>query len=401
MSANIAIGDRVRFVREGRGLTQLQVATRTGLSLDYVGMIERGVRTPSARVLHLLAQVLGVSMNAIRGEAQVEPGGIGHPRMPAIYDALLGLGSGERTVDLDAMGSRVQMLGDTWLGARMNNYERTSALLPDMIRDAEWLRRSLRTAEPEQRRQAARLAALTYFVARQFAKSVSRSEVSVLAADRCVQAAEEADDPFLLAAARWHLGAQLLHDGQLDGAQEVTRTTIEDLEPTMGDDRTGLAMYGMMHLLGSIVAVRLGDVHSARRYVEKVRPVANATGEMNAYWTVWGPMNLSLYAVAVEAEASNPHDGLRAAEAVDDDGLLAMPSIDRRARHLMHVAWLYDQIDEDPGVIVHLERAEQQGPEELRYNVLAHQMVRRLLGRARSSYKSNVVNLAERLGLLR
>ena len=67
----------------------------------------------------------------------------------------------------------------------------------------------------------------------------------------------------------------------------------------------------------------------------------------------------------------------------------------------MNVAWLYDQIDEDPGVIVHLERAEQQGPEEVKYNVLAHQMVRRLLGRARSSYKSNVVNMAERLGLLR
>src|SRR5437660_4252256 len=300
MSANIAIGDRVRFFREGRRLTQLQVATRTGLSLDYVGMIERGVRNPSVHALHLFAQVLGVSINALRGEAQVEPGGIGHPRMPHIYDALLGLGSGERNVDLETMGARVQALGGTWLGARTNNYERTSAMLPDMIRDAEWLRRSLRTAEPEQRRQAARMAALTYFVTRQFAKSVSRSEVGVLAADRCVQAAEDADDPFLLAAAKWHLGGQLLHDGQLDGAQEVTRKTIEDLESVMGDDPTGRAMYGMMHLQASIVSVRLGDVHAARRYIDSVRSVANGTGELNAYWTVWGPMNVSLYAVAIE-----------------------------------------------------------------------------------------------------
>jgi transcriptional regulator with XRE-family HTH domain len=400
MSSDIPIGKRIRFFREGRGLTQLQMAMRSGLSLDYVGMIERGDRNPSAHALQLLAQVLSTSLSALRGTPQVEPGGIGHPRMPAIYDAMLGLGGHVAEVELDEMERRVQLLGDVWLGARANNYERTSAMLPGMIRDAEWLRRQHRAPEPEERRRAARLVALTYFVTRQFAKSVARSEVGVLAADRCVQAAEAADDPFLLAAARWHLAGQLLHDGQFDGAEEVARTTIEGLRPVMGEDPVGLSMYGQMHLLASIVTVRKGSLHGARRYLEEAVPIAEATGETNAYWTVWGPMNVRLHAVAVEAEGSNPHDGLRAAEAIDDDRLLAMPSIDRRSRHLMYVAWLYDQLDEDTGVVLHLKRAEQEGPEEVRYNLMAHQMVGRLLTRARSSYKREVVNLAERLGML-
>jgi transcriptional regulator with XRE-family HTH domain len=397
MSSDIPIGKRLRFFREGRDLTQLQVAMRSGLSLDYISMIERGERNPSIQSLHLLAQVLSTSLNALRGEPQVEPGGIGHPRMPAIYDAMLGLAGDSGGVDLDDMANRVEALANFWLGARTNNYDRTSVMLPDIIRDAEWLRRKYRGPD---RRRATRLVALTYFVTRQFAKSVSRSEVGVLAADRCVLAAADTDDPFLLAAARWHLGGQLLHDGQLDGAEELARRTIEELRSTIGEDRVGLSMYGQMHLFASIVAVRKGRLHSARKYIEDAVPVANATGETNTYWTVFGPTNVRLHAVAVEAEASNPHDGLRAVESIDDSSLLALPSIDRRSRHLMHVAWLYEQLDQDAGVVIHLQRAEREGPEEVKYNVLAHQMVGRLLTRARSSYKREVLSLAERLGML-
>src|SRR5205823_1162626 len=116
MSSDIRIGKRLRFFREGRDLTQLQVATRSGLSLDYISMIERGERNPSIQSLHLLAQVLRTSLNALRGEPQVEPGGIGHPRMPAIFDALLGLGGESREVELDNMANRVEMLASIWLG---------------------------------------------------------------------------------------------------------------------------------------------------------------------------------------------------------------------------------------------------------------------------------------------
>ena len=67
----------------------------------------------------------------------------------------------------------------------------------------------------------------------------------------------------------------------------------------------------------------------------------------------------------------------------------------------MHMAWLYEQLDRDTGVVVHLQRAEREGPEEVKYNVLAHQMLGRLLTRARSSHKREVLSLAERLGILK
>lgn len=219
--------------------------------------------------------------------------------------------------------------------------------------------------------------------------------------ERHVEAAEEADDPPLVAAAKWHLGGQLLHDGHLDGAEEVVQTTIDGLSRQLLDrDRAVLAMFGQLHLLASIISARKGLVHHARRHVELAAPVADATGETNVHWTVWGPLNVRLHAVAVEAECGRPHDGLRATRAIDTRAFPGLPSVDRRARHFMHVAWLYDQIDEPAGVAVHLRRAEQEGPEEVRYNVLARRMVAGLLRRAPTGHGRDVLGLAQRLGML-
>jgi transcriptional regulator with XRE-family HTH domain len=56
----VALGDRVRQLREERDLTQEELAARAGLSANYVGEIEGGKRNPSALVLFSLARGLGV-----------------------------------------------------------------------------------------------------------------------------------------------------------------------------------------------------------------------------------------------------------------------------------------------------------------------------------------------------
>src|SRR5207302_3734498 len=83
MTTDIPVGARIRFFRQGRKLTQAQVAAQSGLHQEYIGMIERGLRTPSGHALTRLAQVLGLSLPVLRGQGQVAPGGVGHPGMPA------------------------------------------------------------------------------------------------------------------------------------------------------------------------------------------------------------------------------------------------------------------------------------------------------------------------------
>jgi transcriptional regulator with XRE-family HTH domain len=61
------IASTVRKVRTTRGWSQLALAERADLSLNYVSMIERAERLPSVEVLVDLARALGVELAALVG----------------------------------------------------------------------------------------------------------------------------------------------------------------------------------------------------------------------------------------------------------------------------------------------------------------------------------------------
>jgi transcriptional regulator with XRE-family HTH domain len=55
------VGRNVRRVRVAKGLTQEQLAERSGFSQQYLSDLERGRRNPTVVTLFELAQALGVS----------------------------------------------------------------------------------------------------------------------------------------------------------------------------------------------------------------------------------------------------------------------------------------------------------------------------------------------------
>ena len=54
------VGTNVRKRRQGRGLTQEQLAFAAEIDLTYVGGIERGRRNPSVLVLARISSALGI-----------------------------------------------------------------------------------------------------------------------------------------------------------------------------------------------------------------------------------------------------------------------------------------------------------------------------------------------------
>lgn len=58
MDAKRLLGARIKSLRRGRGLTQEQVAERTGLSVNYLSRIERGLENPTLDTLLGLAKAL-------------------------------------------------------------------------------------------------------------------------------------------------------------------------------------------------------------------------------------------------------------------------------------------------------------------------------------------------------
>lgn len=58
-------GLRIKELRQERGLTQEQFATKCGLHKNYIGMVERGERNPSLINIEIIAKGLEISISEL------------------------------------------------------------------------------------------------------------------------------------------------------------------------------------------------------------------------------------------------------------------------------------------------------------------------------------------------
>ena len=87
-----ALGALLREERRAAGLSQRDVAERTGVSDAYLSQVERGRHEPSLRVLTAVASTLGVSLAALLARAGIIEEGDGDraARLPSTEAAILG-----------------------------------------------------------------------------------------------------------------------------------------------------------------------------------------------------------------------------------------------------------------------------------------------------------------------
>ncbi len=68
-----AVGQRLRNLRRARGLSLEAVASSTGLSIGFISQVERGLSSPSLRVLALLADTLQIGIGGLFEATLDEP----------------------------------------------------------------------------------------------------------------------------------------------------------------------------------------------------------------------------------------------------------------------------------------------------------------------------------------
>lgn len=68
MDVRRRIGLNLKRLREGLGISQWELADRSGLHRTYVSGVERGVRNPTITVLEKLASGLEVKMADLVGD---------------------------------------------------------------------------------------------------------------------------------------------------------------------------------------------------------------------------------------------------------------------------------------------------------------------------------------------
>jgi transcriptional regulator with XRE-family HTH domain len=75
------LGQVIRTLRKQTGLSQERFGFSIGVHRTYMGHLERGTANPTVKILHLVAQGLGVSISDLFTAAMIENSG---ERQPAL-----------------------------------------------------------------------------------------------------------------------------------------------------------------------------------------------------------------------------------------------------------------------------------------------------------------------------
>lgn len=393
-----ALGARVRARRVANHRTQAVVAGLAGITTDYLYQIERGKKLPTVAVLTQLANVLRCSAGYLLGEQTPSPD---HAQplqaVDMLYKALTLPAPAYAPPPVSELQRHVQAAWTTWQQSPYR-YSKLATQLPVLINDVVLAERAYDgESEAAQRRAVRRCAVDLYGLLRTVAKRMGRIDLALLVADRAIRAAEAADDPLRLAAARWNLAHVLLAEREVEGAAAVAKQAADTIRPRVdAGDLDATAMYGALQLLGAMAGVRRGQVWAARERVHEAARLAERTGERNVCWTAFGPTNVAMHAVSVEVEAGETAEALRLAEHVGYD---RSPSIERRVAFLLEQAKGHEQRREYASSLLLLQTASREAPEDVAHRPTARQLFNTVIQQGRRSVAGEAARLAAQLGV--
>lgn len=408
-AADMSIGDRIRYYRRRRGLSQAQLADRIGKSESWLSQVERGVRNVDRlSVIIAMTNVLKVNVTDLTGQPYslapnggATPSGLTDLRNALTrYDEIPRILNPGRPGDVD-LPSLVDLRRDVDLAWHMRQASRYTALAVLLPRLVAACRLAARELAGDQQREADRLLAETYLVVRAVLRKLGDTKLAWVAADRAIVAAERAEEPLWVAAGARAVGQVLLSEGLVDQAQELSVQTAASLERSLRDPRPEeLSAWGSLLLNAAIAAARRDDRASMRAYLTEAQAAADRLGEdRNDMWTSFGPSNVAIHAVSAAVELGDAVEVEERAKRVDLDRL-PKELHERRAQLLLDLARAYVQRRLDAAAVNTLLRAEEEAPEEVRFSVVVRELARQLLRREHQASTPQLRPLAQRLGVL-
>jgi transcriptional regulator with XRE-family HTH domain len=108
---DVAVGQRLRDLRRIRAMSLETVAVRADLSIGFLSQIERGLSSPSLRVLATLADVLGVGIAGLFGSGE---------NTSAVQDAVVTRERQRPELNLWRTGISKQLLSPAGSDGRLN-----------------------------------------------------------------------------------------------------------------------------------------------------------------------------------------------------------------------------------------------------------------------------------------
>jgi transcriptional regulator with XRE-family HTH domain len=389
------IGNRVRAYRERRGLSVRVCAELAGLSKSFLSDIENGRRRLERRShISALADVLRISVHELIGQQFPPDDPTSSAAHAAIADVRLALvGSDLEITEHTSTRSveELERLTERVLDLRQAcEYEEVGQILPDLIRDLH----VIAAAGGSDSQRALQLIVLVAQVAVLWLKNLNAADLAWIAADRGRQAALRVEDPLWSAVAAFSVAQGLLSLGANTGAAQIAEAASDSVSRATPE---GLQVYGMQCLTAAFSAVASGRRRDADAPLAEARQVANRTGECNAFWLAFGPVNVDLWSVSIAVEAGEAGRAIEIGNRIDPRQIRIRS---RRSSYYVDLGRALAQTRRREDAMRALLEAESLAPVRVRNNPFAREIVSDLLRRAQVSAGGvELRGMAHRMGV--
>lgn len=405
----LTTGERIRLLREAKGLTRPVLAGLVGRSTDWLKKVETGTRqVNSLPMLVRIARALGVDdLSELTGAGTSSPVATWdaevHHVVPAIRDAmreatfLPAASSPAPVLPPEELQQRVQRAWLTWHTSPQQRTE-VGETLPTLIRQAHV---TIRAHEGTAHRRAQAATGDLYRLVQRLLAHICEPELHTLAVERGRALSENADTPLSLALAAWSTAVSLCASGFYEDTARLADAGAETLTPLL-DQRPSpqvIETLGSLQLEAAAAHGLAGRAGDAFRYLD-----AAATTAAQLPAGAWHPQsgfdrtNVDIFGVLVATSLHRSGEAIAHAEKVD---LAAVPSVVRRSRLLLEIAHAHSN-RRDPGMAVrYLTAASDVSTEAVALIPWARDLADELASTAPGPVRPGATRLAARLKAVR
>ncbi|MED7922723.1 helix-turn-helix transcriptional regulator [Nonomuraea sp. LP-02] len=388
------LGERLQSYRKLRGLSQRELAARSGVTQSLIRKVEQGERK-SVRIetVRAWATALDVTTTALLGPVpETEQQNGNGDRLAPLRQALQGADPADvedvPTADglRSAIASAVRLYHD-------DAYAELTTILPVLVKEAQTL---VEQGGPEALAIRARVLQLVGSLATQ----TRVFDVAETALEGAVADAIETGDRIEAASAVITLCWLLLRQRRLDEARSRAVDWADEIEPRMSRaTTTELSAWGWLLLRGSAAAIRDNRTDEAdemmRLALSGAVRMGREHGSYHEYFTTFGPATVQMKRVENAIIEHQPERALRLAREVPP-GL--RPTSDNRNRHLLDVANAHVMLREYDKALDILSQLAREAPAWLPNQRYAKDLLQTIVGRRRT-LTPEMRKLADAVGL--
>ncbi|MFJ6680624.1 helix-turn-helix domain-containing protein [Streptomyces werraensis] len=389
MSANI--GERLRDVRKRRGMSQRELAERSGVSLSLIRKLEQGERDDTRlETARQLASALRVPTTRLMVDSKEEGAGQETVDQWEPVRRALVTPPGEDGLEEPTLEGVKRALRDAMPLFSGDRFAELGAILPPLLRDAEVLAAN----DPDGRAVRVKLMQLTGWLLTQ----TRQFDAAEMALERALdEAADRLQGASTINTQCW----LLLRRGRLAEARSLATDWADEVEPRMSKATPEeLSAWGWLLLRMSAASVRdnrPGEAEDALRFAQSA---AVAMGREYApredFLRTFGPVTVALKRTENAMIVGKPDKVLTLAAKVPADKL--KPTSNNRNRHLLDVADAYARTRRYGEAVEVLQGIYDSSPQWLPNQRYARDIVGRVVSKRRT-LTPEMRSLADAVGL--